>query len=334
MKLQQIKMLAYGLILVFPILLVLDVMGYEWMRRTESALEAKARAGDVLLAEERTAAALTLAEFAGREALAAKSTAALGFYRTARAGAFAGLENLKPFAESNPAVAKSLPLLGALFAQEFAAVDQRIESPAQGQFAARDPELEAKLFDLGEKSRKQLEGIRASEESVLASSQEEANASSKRAATILEGADALALWSVALAALLVFRDTQRRTWAGAERRMQSRALEALPLAVLVTDDHGIVLYSNASAQALFGYRGDNLLGRHVSLVEGERNRSEDRHRAIDEQLAASGTWTGESQGRQSNGTTFRCSLRVASGDVLGKRFQLYLYDRIPESPVA
>jgi PAS domain S-box-containing protein len=332
MKLQHIKMLAYGLILVFPILLVLDVMGYQWMRRTESALEAKTQAGDVLLAEERTAAALTLAEFAGREALAAKSPAAFDFYRTARAGAFAGLEGLKPFAESNPAVAKSLPLLGPLFAQEFAAVDQRIESPAQGQFAARDAELEAKLFDLGEKSRKQLEGIRASEENVLASSQEEATASSKRAATILEGADALALWSVALAALLVFRDTQRRTWAGAERRMQSRALEALPLAVLVTDDHGIILYSNPSAQALFGYGGDKLLGRHVSLVEGDREAWEDRHRAIDEQLAASGAWTGELQARKSDGTTLRCSARVASGDVSGKHFQLYLYDRIPEPP--
>lgn len=334
MRLQQIKMLAYGLILVFPILLVLDVMGYQWLRRTQSALEAKARAGEVLLAEEKTAAALTLAEFAGREALSAKSPAALDFYRTARAGAFSGLESLKPFAEGNPALTKSLPMLGPLFAQEFAAVDQRIESPAQGQIATRDTELETKLFDLGEKSRKQLEGIRASAETVRASSRDEANASSKRAATLLEGADALALWSVALAALLVFRDTQRRSWAGDERRMQSQALEALPLAVLVTDGHGIILYSNTAAQALFGYKPDNLLGRQVSLVEGDGESSEDRHRAIDEQLAASGTWTGEFQARKSNGTTFRCLARVASGDASGKHFQLYLYDRIPEAPAA
>jgi PAS domain S-box-containing protein len=332
MKLQQIKILAYGLILVFPILLVLDVMGYQWVRRTESALRARARAEEALRAEERVSAALTIAEFAGREAVAAKSLSAADFYRTARASAFTGFDSLKPFGEMNAVVAKSLTSLGPLLAQEFAVVDQRIESQDQSSPSAPHNEFEAKLVQLGEKARAQLDAIRASEDNLLASSQEEGNASSKRAATLLEGADALALWSVALAALLVFRDTQRRTWAGAERRMQSRALEALPLAVLVTDDHGIILYSNASVQALFGYKGDNLLGRHVSLVEGEREASEDRHRAIDEQLAAAGTWTGEFQARKSNGTTFRCSLRVSSGDVSGKHFQLYLYDQIPESP--
>lgn len=333
MKLHQIKILAYGLILVFPILLALDVIGYRWTRRTERALDAKARAGEILLAEEQAAAALTTAEFAAREALATKSSAALDTYRTARASALAGGASLKPFAASDPMLANSLPSLISLLTQEFAATDQRFERRDKAP-APSDKELAANILALGEKSRKHLEEIRASEESVLASSQEEANASSKRAATIVEGGDALALWSVALAALLVFRDTQRRAWSGAERRMQSRALDSLPLAVLVADDHGIILYSNASAQALFGYRAEGLLGRHVSVVEGTGEASEERHRAIDEQLAASGSWTGELQACKRDGASFRCSARVASIDVSGRLFQVYLYESVPEAPAS
>jgi PAS domain S-box-containing protein len=335
MKLQQVRMLAVGLIVVFPILLVLDVMGYRMMGRTERTLRAQARAAEILRAEARTAAALTLSEFAGRQALAYQDGAALDAYRTARESALTGLGSLKAFAAGDASLAKAIGALGPLLAQEYAALDQRIESrdktPAA---AAYDKGLEAKILELGNKSREQLDGIRSAQENALASYDEEASGSSKRAVRVLEAADALALWSVALAALLVFRDTQRRQWRGVERRMHSRVLETLPLAVLATDDHGIILYSNPAAHALFEYPGEDLLGRHVSALEGAREASEERHRAIDEQLAATGSWAGELETAKRSGVTFRCAARATRMDVSGKFLQLYTFESLPETPAS
>ena len=87
MKLQQIKILAAGLIVVFPILLVLDVIGYRMIRRTERSLGVEGRASEVLRADERAATGLTLSEFAARQALAYRDAAALDTYRTARESA-------------------------------------------------------------------------------------------------------------------------------------------------------------------------------------------------------------------------------------------------------
>jgi len=332
MKLQQLKMLAAGLIAVFPILLVLDVIGYRMIRRTERSLGVEARADEVLRADERTADGLALSEFAAREALAYKDVAALDTYRTAREGALRGLDSLKALAAGDPSLAKALSQLDPLLSEEYAAFEQRMgsrdKSPAA---AAHDKELEARIPELGKKSRELLDGIRSGAESALAVNREDASANSKRGAVVLEIADALALWSVALAALLLFRDTQRREWGGVERRMHSRVLEKLPLAVLATDDHGIILYSNPAAHALFEYPGDDLLGRHLSVLEGAREPSEERHRAIDEQLATTGTWTGELEAAKRSGVTFHCVIRATRMDVSGKVIQLYIYENTPET---
>ncbi|PYV34273.1 MAG: hypothetical protein DMG22_06865 [Acidobacteria bacterium] len=332
MKLQQIKILAAGLIVVFPILLVLDVIGYRMIRRTERSLGVEGRASEVLRADERAATGLTLSEFAARQALAYRDAAALDTYRTARESALRGLDNLKAFAASDPNLANALSLLDPLLSEEYAAFEQRMASHDKSPAAAtHDKELEAKILELGKKAREQLDGIRSTAESALAATGGEASASSKSAAVVLEIADALALWSVALAALLLFRDTQRRQWGGVERRMHSRVLETLPLAVLATDDHGIILYSNPATHALFEYRGEDLLGRHVSVLEGAREPSEERHRAIDEQLATAGSWAGELEVAKRSGVTLHCAVRAAQMDVSGKCIQLYIYENTPEA---
>src|SRR4051794_41094993 len=58
-----------------------------------------------------------------------------------------------------------------------------------------------------------------------------------------------------------------RAWGEATLR---GLLEALPDALLVIDQAGAVLLANGQAEALFGYRRDELLGRPVELLVPER----------------------------------------------------------------
>jgi PAS domain S-box-containing protein len=67
------------------------------------------------------------------------------------------------------------------------------------------------------------------------------------------------------------REIAERKWA--EQRFR-RAVESSPAGMLMVDAKGVIVLANRAAQAIFGYRGDDLIGRPIELVVPERFRSE------------------------------------------------------------
>jgi len=91
----------------------------------------------------------------------------------------------------------------------------------------------------------------------------------------------------------------------AERRseLQSRLLDAVGQAVIVTDLQGAITYWNRFAEELYGWSEPEVLGRSIVDVtpsEGFRERADD----IMAELKEGKSWSGEFLVRRKNGTSF------------------------------
>lgn len=78
---------------------------------------------------------------------------------------------------------------------------------------------------------------------------------------------------------------------------------------------GRVLSANAACERLFGHGPGGLDGRHLSELSAAPARSpEDRAQTIAREIAATGVWSGESEGRRADGSTFPCTVSLSELD--------------------
>jgi diguanylate cyclase (GGDEF)-like protein/PAS domain S-box-containing protein len=83
----------------------------------------------------------------------------------------------------------------------------------------------------------------------------------------------------------------------AERRaavagcLETRLLDSLPTALMVTDDAGVIVLWNRRASELYGYEAEEVLGRDISELSVAA--PPEVHLAILDGIEANGTWTGE-----------------------------------------
>lgn len=99
----------------------------------------------------------------------------------------------------------------------------------------------------------------------------------------------------------------------ARREFESEIVGSLAAAVLVVraDDGGIV-YANAAAERLYGYRAHELEGRHVSCLSVASDEPPGRRAGeIAAAVAAGQVWTGDVQGRRRDDTRVWTTLRVS-----------------------
>jgi PAS domain S-box-containing protein len=148
-------------------------------------------------------------------------------------------------------------------------------------------------------------------------------------------AGVLSIWMVLLAALLLYRDTTRRAYAGVERRMQTRIVETLPLGVCLADQTGLILYTNSAQDSLFGYEPGGLVGRHITSVHhNPRGGGDDLFDGAMEDLRSQGSWRGDFVAKRKNSTTFNCASQAISMEMSGKSYRLFLMAGVASPPEA
>ena len=83
--------------------------------------------------------------------------------------------------------------------------------------------------------------------------------------------------------------------------LQSRLLQRLPAAVIVTDDDGTVSYWNERASALYGYSAEEALGREVTDLNIGPTGT-DEAQAIMDSVLVNGSWEGDYEARRADGS--------------------------------
>jgi len=103
--------------------------------------------------------------------------------------------------------------------------------------------------------------------------------------------------------------------------MRSRVLESMVEGVSISDEQGVILYTNPAEDAMFGYGPGELLGRHVSVQNTYP--PEENARIVQEviaQLKARGSWQGEFHNRKKDGTPFTTFARITALEVSGRHY--------------
>ena len=101
----------------------------------------------------------------------------------------------------------------------------------------------------------------------------------------------------------IHRDITERKRAEEQIRFQSDLLGAVGQAVIATDLEGRIIYWNRSAQDLYGFSAEEVMGRPVvdiTFSEAYLERAEE----IMLQLMAGRSWSGEFEVRRKDGTSF------------------------------
>ena len=109
-------------------------------------------------------------------------------------------------------------------------------------------------------------------------------------------------------------DITERKQAEEMLRFHSSILQNLAEGVfLIRASDGAIVFANPQFERMFGYEPDELLGKHVSIVNapGEKN-PEAVAAAIMAELARTGMWNGEVQNIRKDGTAFWCHASVST----------------------
>jgi PAS domain S-box-containing protein len=113
-------------------------------------------------------------------------------------------------------------------------------------------------------------------------------------------------------AVMVLTDVTGRA-AAARCEFESLVVGNLPEAVVVVRARdGSILYANATTERVFGYGADELVGRHASCLSVTAGEPPGRRAAeIGAAVAAGRIWTGDIEGRRSDGMRIWTTLRVS-----------------------
>ncbi len=114
-------------------------------------------------------------------------------------------------------------------------------------------------------------------------------------------------------------------------RLRARVLQSMSEGVSVADDRGIILYTNAAEDAMFGYDAGELVGQHVS-VQNSYPPEENRRivEAVIAHLRAQGSWVGEFHNVRKDGSPFVTHARITTLELSGKRHLLCVQEDITQ----
>jgi PAS domain S-box-containing protein len=121
----------------------------------------------------------------------------------------------------------------------------------------------------------------------------------------------------------VVRDVSARVRArdasAATLRLHARLLASMHEGVSVSDEHGIIVYTNPAEDRMFGYAPGELTGRHVS-VQNAYPPEENAQRVgeVIAELHARGEWEGEWQNVRKDGTPFVTRARITALELDGR----------------
>lgn len=121
----------------------------------------------------------------------------------------------------------------------------------------------------------------------------------------------LVIVSLVITALLA---ESRRT--AAQLKLHSQILHNMHEGVQLTRvDDSVIVYSNPTFDAMFGYAPGELIGAHVSTLNAGRETEQRKKTAeINRALFSSGAWCGEIQNAKKDGTPFWCLANISTFD--------------------
>jgi PAS domain S-box-containing protein len=171
-------------------------------------------------------------------------------------------------------------------------------------------------------------------------------------------------WSPHEAALVA--DVAERTWAVVERARAEAALreseqrfrvlvESMTEGVSLSDERGVIVYTNPAEDRMFGYAPGELIGQSVTVQNAYPPEESTRIvAAVIAELRASGSWDGEWLNRRKDGAEFVTASRITAVELRGQphwlcvqrdvtearraeeriRFQAHLLDAVEEAVIA
>jgi PAS domain S-box-containing protein len=114
-------------------------------------------------------------------------------------------------------------------------------------------------------------------------------------------------------------------------RLQARVLENMSEGVSVSDDNGVIIYTNPAEDAMFGYKPGELIGKHVTVQNAYSPEKNKRIVAeMFKQLKTQGTWSGEWDNIRKDGTGFITQANITALDTDDKRLFVCVQDDITE----
>jgi len=332
MNSSRIKKFALGLIVALPAMLALDVVQFLAVLQLVDAHRAVAHTTGVLREVEGALSGLNSAETATRGYIITGREEYQGIYQSAVSEARAALRRLTQLTAGGARQQERLRRLEPLVASRMDLLKQTFESRRQREFSIekqRPAEAEGQRLMVG--IRKVIDDMKVEEEALLQKRDAAARTSVRKTIFVLTFVAALALWLVALAALLVYRRAAEQRWAGVERRMHTRVLATMPLGVCLTDENGIIFYTNPAEDAMFGYEPYELIGKDVTTLsgytQGERGQVFDD---IGSKVQRGETWMGELTSRRKDGSTFPCFLRVNAVDLPERLYRVFLHEDVTQ----
>ena len=114
----------------------------------------------------------------------------------------------------------------------------------------------------------------------------------------------------------VFRDITERKQVEEKIRLQSEIMANMLEAVyLIRAKDNLIVYTNPEFERMFGYAPEEMLGKHVSIVNAPTDLSpEETAQKIITSLKKNGIWEGEVRNIKKDGTPFWCFARVTIFD--------------------
>jgi len=180
--------------------------------------------------------------------------------------------------------------------------------------------------------RAAVSGLEAEEQRLLGLRDRSVRAAAARAMAITTLASGLALCLVTLAGLLLHYYINQSKRGDVSNAFSSRLLENMASGVCLSDEEGIVLYSNPAGEAMFGCRAGELIGRHLPVL-GTGYPPKENPQAFSEiyqELIAHGTWSGEFEAVRKDRTPFTCYARVSILEVPGRQYWLSVQEDVTE----
>jgi len=96
------------------------------------------------------------------------------------------------------------------------------------------------------------------------------------------------------------RERRRRMEAESELALLSEVVESTLEGVMITDQNGVIISTNAALLEMTGYSGDELIGKKPDIFKSYRH-GDDFYRKMRQSLGESGRWHGEIWNRRKNG---------------------------------
>ncbi len=114
-------------------------------------------------------------------------------------------------------------------------------------------------------------------------------------------------------------------------KLHSRVLESMREGVSVTDEQGVIVYTNPAEDTMFGYAPGELLGQHVTVQNAYP--AEENERVVAEviqTLRSEGEWVGEWLNRKKDGTPFITRAQITALETDGAKFWVCVQEDVTE----